>query len=52
MELLRNVMEDVKTLKEAHEKAQEEVQEEFPELSPQVRMMESPPPVAPHPCFH
>nr|XP_019601131.1 PREDICTED: glutamine-rich protein 2 [Rhinolophus sinicus] len=34
VELLRNVMEDVKTLKEAHEKAQGEVQE-FPELSPQ-----------------
>ncbi|XP_032946644.1 uncharacterized protein LOC117013518 isoform X2 [Rhinolophus ferrumequinum] len=35
MELLQNVMEDVKILKETHEKAQGEVQE-FPELNPQT----------------
>lgn len=40
--MIQNVMEDVRTLKEAHEKAQENIQE-FPELMPQVRATESPP---------
>lgn len=42
MDMIQNVIEDVKTLKEAHEKAQEDLRE-FPELMPQVRAMESPP---------
>lgn len=42
VEMIQNVIEDVKVLKEAHEKAQENVQE-FPELMPQVRALQSPP---------
>ncbi|XP_015982775.1 LOW QUALITY PROTEIN: extensin-like [Rousettus aegyptiacus] len=42
MDMIQNVIEDVKTLKEAHEKAQEDLRE-FPELMPQVRATESPP---------
>lgn len=48
--MLQNVMEDVKTLKEAHEKAQGKVQE-LPELTSQVRVMGSPAPAAPHPVY-
>lgn len=42
--MLQNVMEDVKTLKEAQGKAQGKMQE-LPGLTPQVRVMGSPPPV-------
>lgn len=51
MELLQNVMEEMKTLKEAQEKAQERVQELL-ELSPQVRAPGYPPHTAPLPCLH